>query len=218
MSFPPLKVKSYISTLKYINKKLLFTLKNFKKTAYHYYGDSPLSLVRFIYYSVFRVNTFLVFEHDLRREVPDVALDPQIKIITPALEELDRLRKGKDLPREFFYDQIHNVKRCCLAFYGGEIAYIHWVYSKGDYSRFLKLSDGVCEINYLTTLPKFRGRKLSSKMLAYAFKFLQKSGYNKVVVVVHENNVAFIKNIKRLDFKETKRIKTFGPFNRKTTV
>ncbi len=55
-------------------------------------------------------------------------------------------------------------------------------------------------------------------MLEYSFKSLQKLGYKKVAVVVHENNIAFIKNIKRLDFKETKRIRTIGPFNRKISV
>lgn len=213
-----MKIRNHFSSLKYINKKLFFTFKNFKKTAYHYYGNSPFSLIRFVYYSLFRVNTFLVFENDLSGEVPEIELDSQIKIVMPTLEELDRFRKDKDLPREFFYDQIHNVKRCCLAFYGEEIAYIHWVYSRGDYSRFLTLRDDVCEINYLTTLPRFRGKKLSSKMVAYASKSLQKAGYKKVVVVVHENNVAFIKNIRRLNFKETKRVKTLGPFNRKLTV
>lgn len=212
------KIAGALNSFIYIVKKLLFTFKNFKKTAYHYYGKSPLSLVRFVYYSLFRVNTFLVFENDLRGEVPEIEFDPNVKVLTPTLEELDRLRKGKDLPREFFYDQIHNVKTCLLALYGGEIAYIHWIYSKGDYSRFLIFGEDVCEINYLTTLPKFRGKKLSSMMLAYASKNLQKAGYKKVVVVVHQNNVAFIKNVRRLAFKETRHIKTLGPFNRKIVV
>jgi ribosomal protein S18 acetylase RimI-like enzyme len=164
------------------------------------------------------VNTFLVFEYDLRREIPGVELDSQIRVIEPTLKELDRLRQERDLPREFFCDKINNGKRCCLAFYREEIAYIHWVYSKDDYSRFLVLSEDVCEINHVATLPRFRGRKLASKMLAYASKGLQGLGYKKVVVVVHQNNVAFIKNIRRLDFIETKRIKTLGPFNRKVIV
>jgi GNAT superfamily N-acetyltransferase len=213
-----LSLVNTLNSSKYIFKKLLFTFRNFKKTAYHYYGNSPLSLLRFVYYSFFRVNTFLVFENDLRGEVPEIELDPKMKVLMPALEELDRVRKGKDLPREFFYDQIHNVKTCLLGFYGGEIAYIHWIYFKGDYSRFLILGEGVCEINYLTTLPKFRGKKLSSMMLAYASKSLQKAGYKKIVVVVHQNNIAFIKNVRRLAFKETRHIKTLGPFNRKIIV
>lgn len=202
----------------HIIKKLIFTIKNLKQTAYHYYGDSPFSLIRLVYYSLFRVNTFLVFENDLRGEIPRVELDSQIRVIEPTVEEFDRLRQERDLPREFFCDKIYEAKRCCLAFYREEIAYIHWVYSKGEYSRFLVLSEHVCEINHVVTLPSFRGRKLSSTMLAYASKVLQGLGYKKVVVVVHQNNVAFIKNIRRLDFIETKRIKTLGPFNRKVIV
>lgn len=201
-----------------IHKKIIFTIRNFNEIAYHHYGQSPFRLIRFVYYSLFRVNTFLVFEKDLRREFPEIDLDPGIRIISPSLEELDRLRKDKYLPREFFSDQIHNAKTCCIGFCGEEIAYVHWVYSKGEYSRFVILDPDVCEINHVATLPRFRGRKLSMMMLEYAFKSLQKLGYKKVAVVVHENNIAFIKNIKRLNFKETKRIRTIGPFNRKVPV
>lgn len=202
----------------YIHKKIIFIIKNIKKTAYHHYGRSPFSFIRLIYYSLFRVNTFLVFESDLRRELPEIGFDTKIRLISPSLEELDRLRQGKDLPIEFFCDQIHNAKTCCIGLSGGEIACVHWVYSKGEYSRFVILGQDVCEINHFAILPRFRGRKWSMMMLEYSFKSLQKLGYKKVAVVVHENNIAFIKNIKRLDFKETKRIRTIGPFNRKISV
>lgn len=201
-----------------IDKRVIYTIQNFRKVAYHHYGRSPFSLFRFIYYSLFRLNAFLVFEKDLRRTLPEVDLDPGNRFILPSLEELERVRQGKDLPREFFSDHIHNAKVCCIGLCGDELAYIHWVYSKGEYSRFVILGQDVCEINHVTTLPRFRGKKISMKALEYASKTLQSMGCKKVVVVVHKNNIAFIKNIKSLDFKETKRIRAIGPFNRKVPV
>jgi GNAT superfamily N-acetyltransferase len=205
-------------TLRHLIRKLFFTLKNFKKTAYSYYGNTPFSMIRYIYYGLFRVNTFLVFECDLRTNLPEPQIESPFRALIPTLEELDRLRKGRDLPREFFYDEIHNVKNCSLALFDEEIAYIHWFYFKGDYSRFLTLDDSTCEMNYFFTLPDYRGRALSSKMLAHSTKYLREQGYKKAVVVVNQNNVLFITNVRKLPFHETMRIKTFGPFNRKVAV
>jgi len=210
----PRKVKT-INTLIY---KVIFTFHNFKKIAYHHYGDHPASLIKFIYYTFLRINTFIIFECDLTALLPQAQLDVIFKVIQPTMEELDRLRSGKVLPREFYYDQLHKVSRCHIALYENEMAYIHWLYSEGDYSRFLKLRQGVAEINYVTTLPKFRGKKLSSQMLIYASRHLQKLGYKKAVIVIHHNTVAFIKNVKEAGFKEVGRLKAMGPFNRKVTV
>lgn len=201
-----------------VHRKILYTITNFKQTAYHHYGRSAFSFIRLVYYSLFRVNTFLLFEKDLGRKLSEVQCDPEIRCTSPSLKELDHLRQGKDFPREFFCDQIHNAKTCCIGFCGEEVAYVHWVYSKGEYSRFVILSEDVCEINHVATLPKFRGRKLSMMMLEYASKSLQGLGYKRIALVVHENNIAFIKNIKRLDFRETKRIRSIGPFNWKVPV
>lgn len=202
----------------WIYRKLLFTVRNFKKTAYHHYGPSPLSFIRLIYYGLFRINTFLVYVKELDGAIGEVVEDGNLKIITPSLAELDRIRQGKELPREFYCDRIYQAKQCYVGLYRGQLAYIHWMYMKGDYSRFLLLDEGICEINHVTTLPGFKGRKLSSKILAHALKSLGSHGCKKVAVVVHQNNVAFIKSICHLEFVERRRVVTIGPFNRKVTV
>jgi ribosomal protein S18 acetylase RimI-like enzyme len=211
-------MKNNLRTLPHVLRKLFFTLKNFKKTAYGYYGNRPSSMMLYIYYGLFRVNTFLIFECDLRANTFESSIESPFRALAPTLEELDHLRKGRDLPREFFYDEIHNVTNCCLALFEEEIAHIHWLYFKGDYSRFLILNDGTCELNYFFTLPKYRGRGISSIMLAHSARHLRELGYEKAAVVVHQNNVSFIKNVKKLPFQEAKRIKTFGPFNRRVAV
>ncbi len=194
--------------------KLIFTLTNFKKTAYNHYGNNWLSLPKFIYYSLFNINTFILLGTELDVELPPYHIDPKFSIIKPTLKELADLRRGKDLPREFYYDQIHGVKRCYLALQGDEIAYIHWLYFKGDHNRFLKLSDGVAEFNYNTTLPNFRGQGLMASMMAYILRDLQKDGYKKAVGLANEGNIAAIKSAKKAGLRELQRIRTIGPFNR----
>ena len=199
-------------------KKVFFTLKELKKTADHHYGKNIGSLPKFIYYSFFKINTFVVVGMDLNKELPKYPLDPEFKVIKPTIEELNKLREGKDLPREFYYDQIHGVKTCYIAIAGDEIAYIHWIYLKGDYNRFLKLKSEVAELNYNTTLPKFRGKRLQTKMLCHILEDLKKNGFRLAIGVVHSNNPPALKGAFRAGFVEKGKIKTFGPFNKKYSI
>ena len=207
-----------IKNLRMVLSKLLVTLINFKKTAYHHYGKKSLSLFKFFYYSVIRINTFIVFENDLRRELPEHKLEPEFRVVKPSLEELARIREEMVLPREFYYDQIYHVTTCYLAFKGDELAYIHWVFFKGEYSRFLILSDGVAELNYNTALPKFRGKRLSAKMMAYISIDLKSAGYKKVMGVIHELNYPSIRCIESAGFNQVARIRAWGPINMKMKV
>ena len=199
-------------------KKLHKTLKNYKQEAHYYYGKKASSYLRYLYYSGMRINTFYVYQNDLERELPKLDLDSGFRIIKPTTGDLDSVRRRKVLPREFYYDKILNARTCYLAFKDEEVAYIHWVFFKGDYSRFLILTNGVAELNYNTTLPKFRGRRLCAKMVAYISKDLQELGYEKVMGIIHEHNVAMIKCIEEAGFKEIKRIRSVGPFNRKYRI
>jgi len=199
-------------------KKLMVTLKDFRKTAFHHYGHSPLSYIKFLYYSALRINTFIIYANDLTKKLPPINLEPGYEVLKPTLEELHNIRLGKTLPREFYYDKMYKVQTCYLAFYKSELAYIHWVFFKRDHSRFLILGDDVAELNYNTTLPKFRGQWLSAKMMTYISKDLQNSGYKKVMGIIHEFNYPSIKCIKQAGFREIGRIKALGPFHKKLKV
>ena len=199
-------------------KKYIMTLASLEKIAYHHYGNSISSLPKFIFYSLFNRNTFILFGTELDKELPPYPIEREFRIVKPTADELSEHRAGKSLPREFYYDQIHSVTNCYLVLHGNDIAYINWVYFKGDPSRFLNLSDGVAELNYNTALSKYRGRGLMRKMVSYISHDLQTSGYIKVVSVIHELNPPAIKSVKRAGWRELGRIRTFGPFNRKIDV
>lgn len=198
--------------------KLLHTVRDFRATAYQYYGRRWSSMLKFVYYSLFSSNIFIVFGTNLDKDLPVHKLDEGFLIITPTQKELDDLRTGLRLPREFYYDKIHGVKRCYLVTYNGEIAYIHWVYNVGDPSRFLRLREGVAELNYNTTMPKFRGRGLMGKMMAIISSDLKREGYKRVVGVIHSKNPPALKGARKAGWSEITRIRTFGPFNRKIEV
>jgi hypothetical protein len=199
-------------------EKLRITLKNLKRTAYHHYGENYYSIPKFIYYSIFSVNTFILFGTELTDDLPIIPIDDELIIIKPDSDQLEKIREGKDLPREFYYDRIHGVKNCYLTLKGNDIAHVYWVYFKGDYNRFLKLDDEVAELNYNTALPDYRGRGLMGKMISYIHMDLRNNGVKKVVGVINEKNPPAIKSVTKAGWKEIRRIKTIGPFNFKVKV
>ena len=54
-----------VKNINSIYTKLLVTARDLKKTAYHHYGKHPYPILKFIYYSVIRINTFYILENDL---------------------------------------------------------------------------------------------------------------------------------------------------------
>lgn len=197
--------------------KLYRTGRELKGTAVHHYGDSnaSISILKFLYYSFFRVNTFILYEISLKEELQGHGMGSEFNILKPTTTELDGYRKGLNLPREFYYDEIHGVKNVYLVFCGDEIAYIHWVYLSGDPNRFLRLSSYTAELNYNTTLSKFRGKGLMNKMMRYINLDLKDRGFSKACGVVNADNLPAVKSMERAGFKIHSRIKAVGPFNSK---
>jgi RimJ/RimL family protein N-acetyltransferase len=175
-------------------------------------------MLRMIYHSMLRMNTFVLFERTL-----DDALDPShlssgYTVIKPSIEDLETMRGRMELPREFYYDRFHGINNCYVVMHGEEPAYIHWIYVKGDANRFLKLGDGVAEVNYITTLPAFRGKKLMTSMMIFTMNDLKRLGYKKLVSVVNTFNLPALKSMLAAGFKEVRKIKTLGYLSRKYTI
>ena len=200
--------------------KLHKTCSELKKTATHHYEDrnAYVSIMRFLYHSLLRVNTFVVYEIDLKGDLPDHELGNEFKILKPTMQELANYRRSPDLPREFYYDEIHGVKNAYILVKGDRIAYIHWVYVKGDPNRFLRLRDDTAELNYNTTLPEFRGKGLMGKMMRYINLDLRDQGFSKAYGVVNAENIPAIKSMEKAGFHVHSRIKTLGPLHRKLAL
>ena len=200
--------------------RILFTLRHLRSIASHHYGRGPLSIVKMLYYSALKVNTFVLFERalsDAEDPLP-AALPSGYRVVKPSADELEVMRAHIELPREFYCDRFHGVKTCYVVMHEAEPAYIHWIYRRGDANRFLRLGDGVAEVNYITTLPKFRGRKLMARMMTLTMNDLKRSGCRKLVSVVNTYNPPAIKSMRAAGFKEVRRIRTLGPLNRKYAI
>lgn len=194
---------------------LLCKIKCLRTTVHGEYGKGLRAWSNFIYYSLFRINTFCIYGTSLETH-QEINQDlPGVTFLTPTFDELNTLRIGKNLPREFFCDQFHKVSQCYIAQVEGEVAYIHWIYRSGDFSRFLKLGTDSAEINYVITLPQFRGRGISSAAFNFSMQELKKQGIKNVFAVIHDENVASIKSFVRAGFVEFGNTVSIGPFNRK---
>jgi ribosomal protein S18 acetylase RimI-like enzyme len=181
------------------------------------YGDGTKAWLSFIYYGLFRLNRFRILKVNLEM-LPSAEADlPGVSFLSPKVEELERLR-ASHLPREFFCDRFQKVNNCCIARLNGALAYIHWIYYRGDFSRFLKLGEDCAEINYVLTLPEYRGLGISAAAFCHSLHALKNRGIRNVFAVVHEENIASLKSFAKAGFIDVGSTFSFGLFNRKVAV
>ena len=195
--------------------KIYKTFSEIDKVSSYYYGHKKYPILNFLYYSFFHFNTFIAYkiELDINLLTPTINFD-EYKISTD-IKDLVSIRKDKNLPREFYYDEIHGIDKFYLLTKNGDIAYIHWVYVKGDKNRFLCLSPSDVELNYNTTIDKYRGKGIMTQMMRYILLDLREKGFKRAFGVVNIENHPAIKSMNKCGFVELTRIKTVGPFNRK---
>jgi RimJ/RimL family protein N-acetyltransferase len=199
-------------------RRIVFTLKHLRKVSEHHYGRSAFSIPKMIYHSVLSINTFVLFERKLDDALNPVSLSSEYTVVKPSRDELEAMRARNELPREFYYDRFHGVTNCYVVMHGPRPAYIHWIYIKGDANRFLRLGERVAEVNYITTLPEFRGKKLMARMMVLTMNDLKATGYKKLVSVVNTYNPPALKSMRAAGFKEVRKISAVGFLNRKYAV
>lgn len=181
------------------------------------YGPGISNLLKKIYFSLFRINTFFVYQYnqpltdfkELKYNIISMGID---------FDKLEKYRSSLNGPKELYSDKVHSVSRCQIVEIYGELAYVHWVYTKGDHSRFLQIGEDVAEINNVLTLPRFRGKRIAEDVLRYAANSLRCEGYAKIVAVIHDQNIASIKSFTRAGFTKTHEVRSWGPFNRRITL
>jgi len=173
-----------------------------------------------IYSNYFHILTFILYKRELDDGFSGIMLDGDYRCVEGNLDMLDKLRKERDdLPREFYIDQTHGGRLFYLVYSRDELAYIHWVFRKGEYSRFFDIKDeSTVEFNYNITLPKFRGNRLEAKTMNYICEDLRKKGYKRAVGAVSVGNVLSIKGMNRTGLKEFKRVKSYFSFVKKRKV
>lgn len=191
------------------------------KEIYYYYKKKGLTeTLRRSRSRFFSIITFRINMRDLSSECEGITIDPEYKVITDDLAALEKLRRNVvNLPREFYIDRTHNGKRFYLLVCGQEPAYIHWVFGKGEYSRFCKIQDDVTvELQYAYTMPGFRGKRLFAKALNYTCNDLRKKGFKRVINVVSEGNVSCHRGMEFSGLKEYTKVKSYFSYVKKVTI
>ncbi len=200
------------------DRSLMNRILTVKSTVESLYGKGWFSYVKYLYYGLFRVNTFVVFELPLDREFIEKPIGAGIVMVKPSSEELDRIREGRNLPKAFYIDKSDGIKCCYLLLKDGEPVYIHWISYHGDKSRFVRIGRKSTRITYIFTLPEHRGEGYYYKMIPVTANELRKQGIEKLVTVIHDGNISAIKSVTKAGFREQTRIKAFGQFNKTIDV
>lgn len=186
-----------------------------------YYKKKGLTeTLKRIKYSYFQINTFILYKRELHDNFSGITIEPPFRCVEGNLLQLEKERSvRKNLPREFYIDQTHGGKMFYLVYCEDELAYIHWLFRKGEYSRFFKIvEETTVEFNYIYTLPKFRGNRLQARTMNYICENLKCKGYKKAVGAVSADNVISTKGMNKTGLKEFKRVKTYFSFTIKTAV
>lgn len=200
--------------MKFSNINMHFKL--LKESIESLYGNGILSYFKFIYISFLRCNVFLIMNMDVTKYESNMNLEGFS--YSQDIEILKRFRSDKNLPKQFYMDELKGLKRVCIVLKGNDIVHIHWVVFSGDFSRFLMISPGHAEINYALTLPEYRNFKIFRKALCITLESLKKNNINFVFGVTHSDTIASIKVLESIGFRTCGRIRTFGQFNLKKST
>jgi RimJ/RimL family protein N-acetyltransferase len=199
-------------------KTLLRAYRNFDEIARAYYGQRPWCYPKYLYYSLLRINEFVLFRKDLAPTDGDPFAGTEFEIKRIPIEELKQIREKENLPKEFYCDVSHGWKTCYVVLHHGEIAHVIWVCYPSERSRFFRCKGAVAELNYNITLPRFRGHGLSVRAMDHICEAERSRGIEVMLGVVHSQNIAMIKCMKKSGFAEVGTTKSLGQWNRKTTV
>lgn len=193
-------------------KRLWSRVRVLDATVRSQYGDGFTRYGKAVWYSLLRPSRFMVLagRTDAATSLSEAA---EFRFVSPA--ELAQIREGQIWPREFHIDQIRRTSGCCVGFVEGVPAYVHWIFEPGDPSRFLRLHEGTAEINYILTMPAFRGRGLCPAAMEFTRRQLRNRGISTIYAVVHEANVASLKALRRAGLREIGIVTTIGRVHRK---
>ena len=193
-------------------------IRKLKKGTELRYGKGYIGVLKFIYYSLFSMNTFIVYFYDCPKKPWPTDFLSKLKIERRVYENLHKIRSRLLLSKEFYVDQTYDAKDFFLSYWEGNPAYIHWIFYAGAQTRFLDIGDKCSEISYMLTLPEYRGKGICSQTLDYTVGTLFDEGVRRVFCVVHEKNVASIKAVEKSAFQVFGRMKSIGPLNLRKKV
>jgi hypothetical protein len=164
-------------------------------------NDRPLiDLLNILYFNLFKINRFIVYEFDLSNNfTPPPLPGPNWEIKLIHFSDLERYIAGiKNMPREFYMHKIDNVENCVLILNGLKIAHISWIYIKGNKNRWFNLREDEVHFNYNYTCVGYRGNGLLSQALYATAAWAKKREYKRIVTAVHEETIFAIRGFDKV--------------------
>lgn len=168
--------------------------------------------------SYIQANVFVVLYKNLQSPAVQARQNEKIAIKKASLYDLDQIRASKQLPVEFYCDKSHNFTTPFLAFVNGQVAAIHWVVTKGEYSRFLNLGELDIELNYNIVLPQYRGERLAELLMANIIESYTNGPFKRIFGVVNAENVQQYKPMLRLGFEPVEALRHYWMHRPKATL
>jgi hypothetical protein len=163
---------------------------------------------------LFRYEKLVVFQMDLKGNINSVQSDLDLSIRKATTSDLKKLQTGNyKYQMDMHRNIVDGVEDAFVAFSKGEFAHIVWVYYSGDPNRFIRLRPKEAEIKFGVTPLEFRGHNVYPKVVEYICYYLKERNYEKLYGFVVEDNVASVRGLRKVGFKETDQktlLKLFG--------
>ena len=170
------------------------------------YRDGLSSLLKELSRKVATFETYLAFRIDLLDEIPPVP--GALPLLVRRANEED-FAQFRSMPYPFlrhaqFYDRF-GIDECYLAFSGGEIAHIAWVYYPHQLKKhptpFRILRTDEAAIANCVTIPKFRGKGVYPAVVRMLLEDLKKQSYRHCYMYIEVDNVASQRGVSKLGFR-----------------
>lgn len=120
--------------------------------------------------------------------------------VRSGLEELERLRRTRRLPPQFYLDRLRGARRPYLGFVDGEIGHISWLFTPGAGRRLLPLQPDEVELDGAFTLPQARGRALLTAVESAMLVDARSEGYLRAFTHVAVDNIASLRGVRKTGF------------------
>jgi hypothetical protein len=118
---------------------------------------------------------------------------------------LDELRKFRrttpGLPKEFFTDRTHGVRRFYLGLADGRIGHISWVFTSANRPLQIRLAPDEIMLDGAYTLPASRGRGLLSAVERVILDDAKKEGKRHAYTHVSVDNAASLNGVLKTGFR-----------------
>jgi GNAT superfamily N-acetyltransferase len=105
------------------------------------------------------------------------------------------------LPRQFYMDLTHGLRRCYLGLVDGRLAHVTWVLTTADRPRQMRLGPDDIMLDGIYTLPEFRRRGLLSAVEGAILDDARREGRRHAYAHVSHDNVASLRGMVKTGFR-----------------